>query len=279
MKKYICMFILTTVFALFPQGNLGADPTFPVSGTDAQSLGRGGTTIATPPGKSSALGNPATLTPAGFFALGAEHMRTRGTGEGTWVLSVIDTSSFVRGAFNYYSDSNFAGFEKNLWGVALAQTITPYLTIGESYHMGDYTPAPGDKDTLSAIDLGVLLDLGTYVSLGYVARNVYRSDSDLLDKTAGFGAAMALPWTILLAVDYEEVPFSGGENDMRAGVQFSPVKWLTGRLGFQDLADGTTYYTVGFTYIDANGTVDAAVLYDKEEERTDRIIIGFTMKM
>jgi hypothetical protein len=279
MKNHTRLILLLAAVAVFQPGNLNADPVFPLSGTDAQSLGRGGTSIATDPGKSSALGNPATLRPTGYFALGAEHMRTRGTDEGTWVISIVDTSSSVRGALNYYSDPQFAGFEKNLWGVALSQTISPNLTLGESFHMGQYAPEPDEKDNLSALDVGILLDLGSNVSLGYVLRNVYRSNSDLLDKTAGYGASVRLPWTILLAVDYEEAPYSGGENDMRAGIQFSPVKWLTGRLGFQDLADGTAYYTMGITYSDANGTLDAAVLYDKEAERTDRIIMGFTVKM
>lgn len=279
MKKYIIFIAAAAVLALLPHGNSGADPFFPVAGSDAQCLGRGGTSIATPPGKSSALGNPATLTPSGYFALGVEHMRTRGTEEGTWVVSIVDTSSSVRGALNYYSDPQFAGFEKNLWGIAFAQTITQYLTIGESYHMGEYAPVPDESDNLSALDLGVLMDLGSAVSMGYVARNVYRSDNDLLDRTAGYGISIQLPWTIILAVDYEEVAFSDGENDMRAGLEFDPISWLTGRLGYQDLAGGTTYYTLGLTYTDVNGTIDAAVLYDNEEERTDRIIIGFTMKM
>jgi hypothetical protein len=274
---YIIVFALSLSYT-FPQ-RPAADPFFPSSGTDAQSLGRGGTVIATPPGKSSALGNPATLIPEGFFGIGAEYLRTRGTDEGSWVASIVDTSSSIRGALNYYSNPEFAGFEKNLWGVSLAQTLTPYLTLGESFHMGEYAPETGNNKDLSAGDLGVLLKLGGHVSLGYVARNLYRSESDLLERTMGFGAAISLPWTILVAVDYEEAPFSDGEEDRRAGIEFSPSSRFSGRLGYQDLVGGTIYYTAGLTYSDANGTIDAAVLYNKDTKRTDRIILGFTMGM
>ena len=278
-KKYLYSIVFALSLTFIPPGWLAAEPFFPVSGTDAQSLGRGGTFMATPPGKSSALGNPATLTPDGFFALGGEYLRTREAEKGTWVVSVVDTSSSMRGALNYYSDPQFAGFEKDLWGIALAQTLTPYLTLGENYHMGEYDPGTGNTRDLSAADLGILLNLGDHVSLGYVARNVYRSDSDLLDKSTGFGAAFDLPWTLLLTVDYEEVPIEGSEEDMRAGIEFRPFTWLIGRLGYQDLAGGTTCYTAGITYSDANGSLDAAVLYNKDTEKTDRIIIGFTMGM
>ena len=111
------------------------------------------------------------------------------------------------------------------------------------------------------------------------ARNLYRSESDLLERTMGFGAAISLPWTILVAVDYEEVPFSDGEEDRRAGIEFSPSSRFSGRLGYQDLVGGAIYYTAGLTYSDANGTIDAAVLYNKDTKRTDRIILGFTMGM
>lgn len=279
MKKIILLLAFVVFICLLPQGKPRAEPFFPVSGTDAQSLGRGGTNIATPPGKCSALGNPATLTPDGFFGLGAEYLNARVVSEESWVISVVDTSSSVRGALNYYADPKFTGFEKNLWGVALSQTLTPYLTIGESYHMGEYDPGTGKNESLAAADFGVLLDIGARVSLGYVMRNVYRNDDDRLEGSNGFGAAVELPWTILLAVDYEEVPFSGGESDMRAGIQFSPIKQLVGRLGFQDIVDETTYYTAGITYSDANGTIDAAVLYNTNTEKTDRVLIGFTIVM
>jgi hypothetical protein len=285
MNKLIPLIIAAVFLLLPPQEKLAAEPIFPFSSADAQSLGRGGTTIATPPGKCSALGNPATLTPDGFFALGAEYLRARGASEGSWVISVVDTSASVRGALNFYANPEFAGFEKNLWGVAFAQTLTPYLTIGESYHMGEYDPGTGKREDLAAADIGILLDIGARVSLGYVIRNVYNNDSDLLERNNGFGAAMELPWTILLAVDYEEVPFSEGENDLRVGIQFSPIKQLVGRLGFQDIVDrttfsgGTSYYTAGITYSDFNGTIDAAALFNRDTEKADRIIIGFTIVM
>ncbi len=274
---YSILFALSLTFIL--PGWLVADPAFPTSGTDAQSLGRGGTVIASPPGKSSALGNPATLTPDGFFALGAEYLRDREADKGTWVVSVVDTSSSVRGALNYYSDPQFTGFEKNLWGVAFAQTLTPFLTLGESFHMGEYTPETGSNRDLSAADLGLLLSLGEHVSLGYMARNLYRSDSDLLERTTGFGAAFHLPWTLLVTVDYEEIPFTGGEEDKRSGLEFSPFTWLTGRFGYQDLANGKIYFAAGVTYSDVNGSLDAAVLYNKDTKKTDRVVVGFTMGM
>ena len=262
---------------LFPAAAPG-DPYFPGAGTDAQSLGRGGTIMAVSPGKSSALGNPATLTSKGSFSLGAEYLRERGADEGTWVLSLVDTSSAVRGALNYYTDPGFAGFEKNLWGIAFAQTLHPLLTIGEGFHMGEYEDIDADDRNLAAGDLGILLSLGERISIGYLARNVYRSDKDLLERTSGIGAALRLPLDILFAADLEERPFSGGDEDLRMGIEFKPLSRLLCRLGYQDLA-GTTYYTAGVSYIDANGSVDVAVQFNEETDRTDRVILGFTMGM
>jgi hypothetical protein len=278
-RRHICLIMILAFVPVLSTAMASAQSFSPTSGTDAQSLGRGGTSIAAPAGKSSTFGNPATLTREGFFSVGAEYLRTRGTEEGTWVLSLVDTSSSVRGSLEYYTDPRFAGFEKNLWGVALAQTITPYLTLGESYHMGDYDPGTGKSKDLAAADLGILINIGARVSLGYVARNVYRSDNDLLDRSAGFGAALRLPWTILVVTDYEEMPFFDNKYDIRTGLQFRPLGWLTGRLGFQELADERTYYTAGLSYSDVNGTIDAAVLYNKDTRKMDQIVFGFSMKM
>ncbi|UCG38470.1 MAG: hypothetical protein JSV00_09890 [bacterium] len=262
-------------------GALAADPSsFPGGGFDARSLGRGGTGVATPPGPSSVLGNPATLTATGIFSLGADYVRSRDTSKGTWALSLVDTASSVRGALAYFTNPEFADFEKNLWGVAFAQSLTPYLTIGESFHMGEYEPdaAPGEEKSLSGADLGFLLKMGGHISLGYVARNVYRSDSDLLEDSSAFGVSLDLPWTILFTADYEETPLTD-DHDLRAGVEFKPFKAVTARLGYQDLAGGTVYYSVGLSYSDPYGTVDAAILYNEETEKTDRVVIGVTMGM
>lgn len=235
--------------------------------------------MAVGPGKSGAMGNPATLTDGNYFSLGAEHLRARGAEKGSWVLSIVDTSSSIRGALNYYTDPDFAGFKKNLWGVAFAQTLNPHLTLGESFHMGEYEEFEGDSGNLSAADLGILLSIGKKISLGYLARNVYLSDKDLLERRSGLGAAVLLPWDILVAVDIEESPLGRDDEDLRVGAEFNPASWLACRIGYQEIAGGTTFYTAGASYIDANGSIDAAILYNEETGETDRIILGFTMGM
>ena len=50
MKKIILLLAFVVFICLLPQGKPRAEPFFPVSGTDAQSLGRGGTNIATSAG-------------------------------------------------------------------------------------------------------------------------------------------------------------------------------------------------------------------------------------
>ncbi|MCJ7500780.1 hypothetical protein MUP29_11050, partial [bacterium] len=73
-------------------GSAGADPSsFPTNGLDAQSLGRGGTVIACPPGVWSAFGNPATLTPEGYFVLGIDYVDGKDTPKSSWGLSILDT--------------------------------------------------------------------------------------------------------------------------------------------------------------------------------------------
>lgn len=275
--------LLTLLFAatLIVCPAVGADPSsFPRS-VDAQSLGRGGTVIAGLPGAWSVFGNPATLTPAGFSLLGLDYVDQRDTSESSWSLSVVDTKSAIRGALSYFKDPEFAGFKNKMWGVSFSQTLMPSLYLGESFHMGDYEPDsdPGGEESLRSVDAGLLYMLGPKVSVGYVARNLFPSDKDLLEQYNGFGIGLQLPWTIYFAADYEEDPVLGGENNLRAGVEFNPVKKIVGRVGYQDLAEGDTYLTLGITYKDINGTLDAAVLYNDKTDRTDRIALGLSIQM
>jgi hypothetical protein len=88
-----------------------------------------------------------------------------------------------------------------------------------------------------------------------------------------------LPWTIYFAADYEEDPDQNSERNFRTGIEFEPVEKLTGRVGYQDLANGITYMTMGITYTDINGTVDAAILYNNDTDSTDRIALGLSLRM
>lgn len=273
--------IISTII-LFTSPAFGDDPTFfPSNGLDAQSLGRGGTVIACPPGVWSAFGNPATLTPEGFFVLDVEYLNQRDTTENSWGLSIIDTSSSIRGSLSYYKDPEFAGFRNKMWGVSFSQTLTPSLYLGESFHMGDYEPdsSPGTEESLSTVDVGLLYKMGSNVSIGYVSHNLFPNDSDLLEQYNGFGIGLQLPMTIYFAADYEEDPDQTSKSNLRTGIEFNPVKQITGRLGYQDLADGSTYLTIGITYTDINGTLDAAVLYNDQTDKTDRIVFGLSIRM
>lgn len=275
------MTIISTII-LFTSPAFGDDPTFfPSNGLDAQSLGRGGTVIACPPGVWSAFGNPATLTPEGFFVLDVEYLNQRDTTENSWGLSIIDTSSSIRGSLSYYKDPEFAGFRNKMWGVSFSQTLTPSLYLGESFHMGDYEPdsSPGTEESLSTVDVGLLYKMGSNVSIGYVSHNLFPNDSDLLEQYNGFGIGLQLPMTIYFAADYEEDPDQTSKSNLRTGIEFNPVKQITGRLGYQDLADGSTYLTIGITYTDINGTLDAAVLYNDQTDKTDRIVFGLSIRM
>ena len=272
---------MSVVFLL--AGTAGADPSsFPSNGLDAQSLGRGGTVIACPPGTWSVFGNPATLTPEGFFVLGVDYLNHRDF-PNSWGLSILDTSSSIRGAFSYYTDPDFAGFSNEMWGVAFSQTLLPSLYLGESFHMGDYKPnlSPGTKESLNTVDVGLLYKVGPNVSVGYVAHNLFPDDPDLLEQYDGFGIGLQFPWTIYFAADYEEEsdPLLSGEKNLRTGIEFNPVKKLIGRLGYQDLANGSTYLTMGITYLDMKGTVDAAILYNEQTDKTDRVAFGISMRM
>ena len=280
MKRIMCTFIVAAASVLVMATSGVCDPvTFPTTGLDAKSLGRGGTVIASPPGVSAVFGNPATLVPSDSFSLDGDYINDRDA-LGSWSASIVDTSSAIRGAFSYFWKPEFTDFEKNMWGVSFAQDLMPSLVIGESFHQGVYEPtlAPGTEESLWAVDIGLLFNLGDTVSLGYVSHNLY-DDSDLLEPFNGFGIGITFPWTIHLSADYEEDPLIDNEYDLRAGVQFSPLAQFTGRFGLQDLADGTSLYTAGITYMDANGTVDVAILYDNDEKRTQRVIFGITMGM
>jgi hypothetical protein len=242
-------------------------------------MGRGGTVIASPPGASSIFGNPATLVPSGSFSLGGDYVNDRNA-IGSWSASIVDTSSSIRGAFSYFWEPEFADFEKDMWGVSFAQDLTGSLVIGESFHRGTYEPEllPGTEENLWAIDIGVLFYLGDAVSLGYVSHNLF-DDSDVLEPFSGFGVAINLPWTMQLTADYEENPIFDQDYDLRAGLEFTPMPSISGRIGLQELHDGSSLYTAGISYMDANGTIDAAILYDNDEKRTQRVIFGLTMGM
>jgi hypothetical protein len=265
-------------------GSAGADPSsFPSNGLDAQSLGRGGTVIACPPGVWSAFGNPATLTPEGYYVLGIDYVDRKDAPKSSWGLSILDTSSAMRGAVSYYTDPEFAGFTNEMWGVSFSQTLMPSLYLGESFHMGDYEPdaSPGSEESLSTVDAGLLYKLGSNVSIGYVVHNLFPDDRDLLKQYNGFGIGLQFPMTIYFAADYEEDPdpVSGSERNLRTGIEFNPAKKFTGRLGYQDLANGETYMTLGITYTDINGTLDAGILYNEQTDKTDRVVLGLSMRM
>lgn len=281
MKTFTRLGALTSALILFA-GVAGADPvSFPSNGLDAQSLGRGGTVIAGPPGVWSSFGNPATLTPAGYYILGVDFLDQRDTSKDSWGFSIVDTSSSIRGAFSYYTDPEFAGFTKDMWGVSFSQTLTDALFLGQSFHMGSYEPetAPGTKKSINTFDAGLLFNLGSNVSLGYVIHNLLPSDSDLFEQYSGVGIGMQLPLTIYFTADYEEDPENTSEKNVRTGIEFNPFDRITGRFGYQDRADGSSYLSMGITYADTNGTLDAAVLYNEETDKTDRVVLGLSIRM
>jgi len=282
MRTSIHLISVISAIILLAAPALRADPkSFPTSGLDAQSLGRGGTVIACPPGMWSAFGNPATLTPEGYYILGVDYLDQKDAPKSSWGLSILDTSSSIRGALSYFKNPEFAGFSNKMWGVSFSQTLMPALYLGESFHMGDYEPAstPGSEKSLSTVDAGLLYKVGPNVSVGYVAHNLLPDDRDLLEQYNGFGVGLKFPMTIYFAADYEEDPVLGNEKNLRTGIEFNPLQKITGRLGYQDLADGSTYLTMGITYTDANGTLDAAVLYNDQTDRTDRVVFGLSLRM
>ena len=282
MKTLTHALVLVLAAILLTSPAFGADPSaFPSNGLDAQSLGRGGTVIACPPGMWSSFGNPATLTPEGYFALGVDYVDDRDAPESSWGLSILDTSSSIRGAFSYYNNPEFAGFKNKMWGVSFSQTLMPSLYLGESFHMGDYEPtsSPGSEESLSTVDAGFLYKLGSNVSIGFVAHNLFPDDRDLLEQYNGFGIGLQFPMTIYFAADYEEDPDASSESNLRTGIEFNPVKRITGRLGYQDLAGDANYLTMGITYTDINGTLDAAILYNDQTNKTDRVILGLSIRM
>jgi hypothetical protein len=229
----------------------------------------------------STFGNPATITPEGYSVLGVDYLDQKNAPKKSWSLSIVDTSSAIRGSLSYFKDPDFAGFRNEMWGVSFSQTLMPSLYLGESFHMGDYEPtlSPGTEESLSTVDAGLLYKVGSNVSVGYVAHNLFPDDRDLLEQYDGFGIGLQFPWTIYFAADYEEDPDLDGETNLRTGIEFTPIKKLTGRLGYQDLADGDTFMTMGITYTDINGTLDAAILYNDQTDKTDRIVFGISMRM
>lgn len=254
-----------------------AATSFPTSGLEARSLGRGGTVIAAPGGLHSVLGNPATLVPSGQFQIVAQYLRDPAADDSSWVLGVADTSSHIKGAALYVDSPAFAGFEDSLWGVALAQSLGGTITIGESVHYGSYVdPATSTTEDVYGADLGLLLSVKGRLALGYVARNVYRSDEDLLDQTSGYGLRAVLPLDIDLTVDYEENAATD-DMDMRAGAEFPIWGPLTGAAGYREPAAGATIGTTGLAWHDQNGSVEIAVSYDLDNDKMTRIVWGFNI--
>jgi hypothetical protein len=282
MKTFLRTLALSSAVILFSSAASLSDPSsFPSNGLDAQSLGRGGTVIAARPGVWSSFGNPAALTPAQQYVLGIDYLDQKDTSEESWGFSIVDTSSSIRGALSYYTNPDFAGFKKEMWGVSLCQTLLPSLFLGESFHMGKYEPdaAPGTKKSINTFDAGLLFNLGSHVSLGYVMHNLLPSDSDLFEQYNGIGIGMQFPMTIYLTVDYEDDPEITSEKNLRTGIEFNPLKNITGRFGYQDRADGSNYLSFGITYSDSNGTLDGAILYNDETDKTDTIALGLSIRM
>jgi hypothetical protein len=263
---------------------VAASPFFPAGGVDPRSLGRGGTVIAVPGTGETVFGNPACLFPAAGFAIGANHVQIEGEGEGFWALEAADGRSGIRAAFLYLTEGAFAGFSDRVWGVALGQTVGSGITIGQSFHSGPWH-APGGEKTLSAADFGVTINPVGSVLVGYVARNVYRNDKTALARRDGYGVRIALPWTLVLAAELEESPETGQGvgRDLRVGVEASPWKELVVRGGLQrpqsSAGEEPTRYTLGVTYRDQNGTLDAGAAWDPDAKRMERVILGLTMKM
>ena len=278
------IYVLASILVSGPA--FAADPSsFPSNSLDAQSLGRGGTVIALGPGIWSTFGNPATLTPEGFSTLGVDYLDHKDAPDTSWGLSVLDTSSSIRGSLSYYKDPEFgpefSDFRNQMWGVSFCQTLLPSLYLGESFHLGEYEPdsSPGSVKRLTTVDAGLLFKLGSNVSLGYVAHNLFPDDRDLLQQFNGFGIGLQLPLTIFFAADYEEDPDLDGEVNLRTGVEFNPFKKLIGRLGYQDLANGDTFMTMGISYSEVTGTLDAAIRYNDQTEKTDRLAFGISIRM
>lgn len=257
----------------------GSGPLFPTQGLDARSLGRGGTVIAADGGVSSVFGNPATLRPTGSFSLGVNFLDERSPAEESFVYSIVDTQSITRGAAVYVTDPSFTGLEDPLWGVAFAQSLGQTLIIGESFHTGRFIDRlTSSEEDLSGADLGILLSAGAKLSFGYVARNLYRGE-DLLERRDAFGAAVDLPWTLQLTADLEEAATTGEDDETRLGLQLDPFSFLTARFGYQDLADGLDRYTMGVTYWEENGSLDAGVAWDPDTGKVERFILAIMVGM
>ena len=278
------IYVLATILVSGPA--FAADPSsFPSNSLDAQSLGRGGTVIALRPGIWSTFGNPATLTPEGFSSLGIDYLDQKNAPDTSWGLSILDTSSSIRGSLSYFKDPEFgpefSDFRNQMWGVSFCQTLFPSLYLGESFHLGEYEPdsSPGSETKLTTVDAGLLFKPSANVSFGYVAHNLFPNDRDLLQQYNGFGIGLQLPLTIFFAADYEEDPDLDNEMNLRTGVEFNPAKKLIARLGYQDLADGNTFMTMGISYLELTGTLDAGIRYNDQTDKTDRVAFGISIRM
>lgn len=280
---FLTLALLTALLAAPVHAEPGREHRFPAGSTDARSLGRGGTVIASHGGASSIMGNPATLRRYGQMMLGIDYINDEPTDSDSWSFSIVDTKASFRGGGLYMTDPEFAGFKDYLWGVALAQSLGSALIIGESFHSGVYAdPLSARDEVLSAGDIGLILNLGSNFSLGYLARNLYSSDEDLLEPANAFGVLITLPWTIRLTADLEENPYPSLDldEDIRAGLEFDPFGSFTARLGYQEISEvtgSTTYYTAGLSYRDSKGSLDGAVSYDPDREEIGRFIISLNI--
>ncbi|MFV2082563.1 MAG: hypothetical protein ACC669_11960 [bacterium] len=131
MVKDILSVILISLLSGAPV--YAANPVFPGSGMDARSLERGGTVIAETGGAMVVLGDPATLKPYGSFYFEADYLRDRSSTDETFIFSVVDTKSAIRGFLVYINDPSSAGFDKNLRalpsGTKMVPLTAPYYGI------------------------------------------------------------------------------------------------------------------------------------------------------
>ncbi len=273
----------TALLALLLLGPLPASGAWdwPSGGLDPQSLGRGGTTIAIPSGPGAVLGNPAVQPADGEVFFRLDHYDTDDF-DGTFVVGMVDGRSKVRGSALYLNEGEAIGLDGAAWGVALAQSLGGSFQVGQAYRTAKLL-----GEDVSTWDLGFVFTPVGGFTVGYVDRNI-AGDSDLLGHHTALGVRLDLPWTLTVAAEVEDLPFSFSGEDTRVGFEVSPLKDFTFRGGFQDIADrpdtladeSATLYTAGVTYSDPNGgTLDLGILWDSETEETVLVIIGLSFGM
>ncbi len=284
MRKHRVFLVLVTVLVLSAGGTApAAAPVFPSSGLDPWSLGRGGTVLAVPGTFETVLGNPACLFPTKSLSISANMVRPEGM-DAFYSLGAADGRSGFRAAFHYLSDGRALGFTGKVWGAALSESIGSSITVGQSIHSATLPDVGGTTGkTITSGDVGVALSPMGRVVLGYVARGFYRSDREAMARREGYGIRISLPWTLELSAETEESAPVPGKKDARFGLEATPWSFLTLRGGMERprLAAGEapTLYTLGVSYRDQNGTIDAGASYDPETEKTERVIFGISMQL